>query len=90
MTTMRFFPPVVKHTSIQMLSAIVAQFDIELEQMDVKVAFLHSELEKIYKKQLEGYIQEGKVNKVCLLKKSLYRLKQVSQAVVQTVRLFYD
>ena len=27
-------------------------------------------------KQPEGYIQEGKENKVCLLKKSLYGLKQ--------------
>jgi len=29
--------------------------------MNVKIAFLHSELEeKIYMKQAEGYIQEGK------------------------------
>ena len=27
-------------------------------------------------KQHEGYIQEGKENKLCLLKKSLYLLKQ--------------
>ena len=48
-----------------MLLAIVAQFDLELEQMDVKTVFLHSELEeKIYMKQPEGYIQEGKENKV--------------------------
>ena len=40
---------VVKHTSIRMLLAIVVQFDLELEQMDVKIAFLHSKLEeKIY------------------------------------------
>ena len=45
--------------------------------MDVKTAFLHGELEeKIYMKQPEGYIQEGKENKVCLLNKSIYRLKQ--------------
>ena len=37
------FSPVVMHTSIRILLAIVAQFDIELEQMDVKIAFLHSE-----------------------------------------------
>jgi len=68
---------VVKHTSIRMLLAIIAQFDLELKQMDVKTTFLHGELEeKIYMKQHEGYIQEDKENKVCLLKKSLYGLKQ--------------
>ena len=39
--------------------------------------FLHGELEeKIYMKQLEGYIQEDKENKMYLLKKPLYELKQ--------------
>jgi len=39
--------------------------------------FLHGEMEEeIYMKQPEEYIQEGQGNKVCLLKKSLYRLKQ--------------
>ena len=52
-----------------MLLVIVAQFDLKLEQMDVKTAFLHGELEeKIYMKQPKSYIQEGKENKVCLLK----------------------
>ena len=40
-----------------MLLAIVAQIDLELEQLDIKKAFLHNELEeKIYMKQPEGYI----------------------------------
>jgi len=44
---------------------IVAQFDLEMEQMDVKTTLLHSELEeKIYMKQPESYIQKGKENKV--------------------------
>ena len=56
-----------------MLLVIDAQFDLKLEQIYVKTVFLNSELEeKIYMKQPEGYIQEGKENKVCLLKKSLY------------------
>jgi len=45
------FPPAVKHISIRMLLAIVVQFDIELEQINVKTAFLHGELdEEIYMK----------------------------------------
>ena len=71
------FSPVVKHTSIRMLLVMVAQFDLELEQIDVKTSFVHDELEeKIYMKQFEGYIQENKENKVYLLKKFLYGLNQ--------------
>ena len=45
------FFPVVKHIFIWILLAIVAQFDLELEKLDIKIAFLHGELEeKIYMK----------------------------------------
>ncbi|KAG8478589.1 hypothetical protein CXB51_028432 [Gossypium anomalum] len=39
------FSPVVKHSSIRALLGIVAMHDLELEQLDVKTAFLHGELE---------------------------------------------
>ena len=43
------FSPVVKHMSIRVLLAMVAVYDSELEQLDVKMAFLHGDLEeKIY------------------------------------------
>lgn len=71
------FSPVVKHTSIRLILSIVASQDMELEQLDVKTAFLHSDLEeKIYMKQPEGFIEPGKEGLVCSLKKSLYGLKQ--------------
>ena len=71
------FSPAVKHTSIRLLLAIVAQGDLELEQLDVKIIFIHCELEeRIYMKQSEGFIQKGQENKIYLLKKSLYVLKQ--------------
>jgi ATP-binding cassette subfamily B (MDR/TAP) protein 1 len=37
---------------------LVAHFDIQLEQMDVKIDFIHSDLdEQIYMVQPEGFIQ---------------------------------
>ena len=40
------FSPVVKHNSTHALFRIVVMLDLELEQLDVKTAFLHGELEK--------------------------------------------
>uniref|UniRef100_A0ACD5YJF3 Uncharacterized protein n=1 Tax=Avena sativa TaxID=4498 RepID=A0ACD5YJF3_AVESA len=71
------FSPVVKHSSIRTFFSIVAMRDLELEQLDVKTAFLHGELdEEIYMDQPEGFIVPGKEDFVCKLKKSLYGLKQ--------------
>lgn len=71
------FSPVVKHTSIRIMLSIVVNRDYELEQMDVKTAFLHGSLEeRIFMEQPEGFIKKGDENKVCLLRKSLYGLKQ--------------
>ncbi|CAA7029216.1 unnamed protein product [Microthlaspi erraticum] len=71
------FSPVVKHVSIRVLLTLVVNLDLELEQMDVKTAFLHGNLEEdLYMYQPEGYVDEKQRDKVCLLKKSLYGLKQ--------------
>ena len=71
------FSPVVKHSSIRTFFGIVAMHDLELEQLDMKTAFLHGELEEeIYMDQPEGFIVPGKEDFVCKLKRSLYGLKQ--------------
>jgi len=71
------FSPVVKHYSIWVLLALVAQLNLELAQLDVKTAFLHGDLkEEIYMTHPEGYKVAGKEDWVCKLSKSLYGLKQ--------------
>ena len=63
--------------SIRIILGLVASLNLELEQMDVKTAFLHGDLhEEIYMEQPEGFKVSEKENLVCKLKKSLYGLKQ--------------
>ncbi|KAL1212252.1 Retrovirus-related Pol polyprotein from transposon TNT 1-94 [Cardamine amara subsp. amara] len=53
---------------------------MELEQMDVKTAFLHGDLDQdLYMEQPEGYEVNPDKDQVCLLKKSLYGLKQAPE-----------
>ena len=60
--------------------ALVAHFDLELHQMDVKTAFLNGDLsEEVYMSQPEGFKENGKENMVCRLKRSIYGLKQASR-----------
>ena len=67
------FFPVVKLTTIRVVLSLVAVEDLFLEQLDVKIVFLHGDMdEKIHMKQPVGFIEEGKEEMVCKLKKSLY------------------
>ncbi|KAH9660405.1 hypothetical protein KPL70_024186 [Citrus sinensis] len=69
------FSPVVRLTTVRVVLAICATFDLHLEQLDVKTVFVHGELkEEIYMLQPEGFAE--KENLVCRLNKSLYGLKQ--------------
>ena len=73
------FSLVSKKDYLCVILALVAHFDIELQQMDVKTAFLNRELEEeVYMKQLEGFSSSDGDHLVCKLKKSIYGLKQVS------------
>ena len=79
------FSPVVRHTSIKAVLALVATWDLHLEQMDVKTAFFHGDLEEqIYMQQPEGFSQPGHEHLVCRLKKSLYGLKQSPSCLLYT------
>ncbi len=74
------FAPVSKHATLRTLLSIVAAQDLELEQLDVKTAFLNGDLEEeIYMQQPPGYVQGGS-RVACRLLKSIYGLKQAPRA----------
>ena len=59
---------------------IVAHFDLELHQMDVRTTFLNGELvEDVYISQPTGFEEVGNEDMVCKLQKSINGLKQASR-----------
>lgn len=71
------FSLVVKYRSIRMLLAMVAKFNLELEQIDVKTTLLYDDLDEIILiRQPEGWAKNGKEDYVCKLNRSLYGLKK--------------
>ena len=74
------FSPVSKKDSLRIILALVAHLDLELQQMDVKTAFLNGDLEEeVYMKQPKGFSSREGEHLVCKLKKSIYGLKQASR-----------
>ena len=74
------FSPVSTKDSFRIIMALVAHFDQELHQMDVKTAFLNGELsENVYMAQPKGFVIEGKEKLGCRLMRSIYSLKQASR-----------
>jgi hypothetical protein len=60
--------------------ALVAHYDLELHQMDVKKTFLNGDLnENVYMAQPKDFVMEGKERFGCRLKESIYGLKQASR-----------
>ena len=67
------FSLVTRTTSIRLLIAIAAIFDLKIRQMGVKTTFLNGDLEEeIYMDQPEDFVEPGQESKVCKLTKSLY------------------
>ena len=55
---------------------LVANYDLELHQMDMKTAFLNGDLgEEVYMDQLDYFLTTRKDYLVCKLRKSIYGLK---------------
>ena len=71
------FAAVVKPMVFRVLFAIAAYYDLDVDQMDVKTAFLYRMINQLVYMQIpkssEDAITKGMV---CKLLKALYRLKQ--------------
>jgi hypothetical protein len=57
------FSPVLCKDSFRIIMTLVAHYDLELHQMNVKTTFLNCDLyENVYMAQPKGFIMEGKEN----------------------------
>lgn len=77
------FAPVARGTTMRMLLSDAGKKKLKVKQYDVKSAFLNGDLqEEIFMKPPPGVETNGKV---CLLKKSLYGLKQAAHVWNKTM-----
>ncbi|CAI7851520.1 unnamed protein product [Closterium sp. NIES-53] len=73
------FAPVAKSATLRTLLALAGALDLEVEQLDVKTAFLYGRLkEEVYMKQPPGFDDDS--DRVCKLKHTIYGLKQSPRA----------
>ncbi|XP_044720120.1 reverse transcriptase (RNA-dependent DNA polymerase) domain-containing protein [Hirsutella rhossiliensis] len=83
------FASVVRPESYRTIFAIAAAEDLEIEQMDVKTAFLYGDIdEEVYLEQPEGF--EDGTGRVCRLKKAIYGLKQAPRIWFHTITKFLE
>jgi hypothetical protein len=83
------FSPVVKLTTIRLVLSIVATKGLYLEQLDVKIAFLHGDLEEeIYMQQPEAFAEKGNEDGL-QIDEELVWFETSSPTVVQEVRWVY-
>lgn len=81
------FATVVKPMSYKLIFAIAAALDWEIDQMDVKTAFLYGKINEIvYMEQPTG-LEDG-TRRVCKLNRALYGLKQAPRVWYNTLSTF--
>ena len=75
------FSFVAKLTYVRLFISLVASYDWDLHQLDIKDVFLHGDFqEKVYMEQPPRFVAQGEIRKVCRLRKSMYGLKQSPRA----------
>ncbi|KAL5794998.1 hypothetical protein ACOSP7_003592 [Xanthoceras sorbifolium] len=84
------FAPVARHDTIRLVIALATQNSWFIFQLDVKLAFLHGDLEEqVFIDQPPGYIKIRNEHKVYRLKKALYGLKQVPRAWYSRIDAYF-
>ena len=76
------YAPTCKPETFQILLATAAQKDLQLGQMNVKSAYLHSNIEEeFYLEHPQGFVKKANSGQklVCKLNKSIYVLKQAAK-----------
>jgi len=87
---MEVFAPVARLDTVRLILALVAQYEWEIFQLDVKSAFLHGKHEEeVFIEQPERFIKKGKEDKVYRLKKALYDLKQAPRAWYTKIEAYF-
>ncbi|CAI7849350.1 unnamed protein product [Closterium sp. NIES-53] len=71
------YSPVSSYVTLRIFLCIVAVFDLNPMQLDMKNAFMQSKLDRVLYMYQADYFDDG-TGQVCKLLKSLYRLKQSS------------
>ncbi|GKB51096.1 zinc finger, CCHC-type containing protein, partial [Tanacetum coccineum] len=74
------YAPVACITTIRLLLALAAIHNLVIHQMDVKIAFLNGDLEKVYMKQPEGFLML--VDKTKKFLSSKFSMKDMGEADV--------
>ena len=71
------FAAVIKPMAFRVLFAIAAYYDLDIDQMDVKTAFLYGLIDQlIYVEMPKGTETNATRDMICKLQKALYGLKQ--------------
>jgi hypothetical protein len=74
------FSPISSKDYFKIIMTLVTHYNLELNQMDIKTAFLNGDLyENVYMTQPKSFVVEGKENLGCHITKPIYGLKHASR-----------
>jgi len=74
------YAPVATLTTVRLLLSLAAKLKMSVHHLDVKTAFLNSDLdEDVYMQQPEGFTLDDSDDLVCKLIRAIYGLKQASR-----------